>query len=234
MTELCVIARIRTDFPEKFGLPRQSGIVPELTGTVVFEEEYRVPDALRGIEGFSHLWLLWGFSDGFSSRNERKARWSPTVRPPRLGGNTRMGVFATRSPNRPNPIGLTVVRLLGVRRDPSLGTVLDVGGIDMTDGTPIYDIKPYLPFADAVGDAVGGFADALDGDRLRIEDPDRVLSRLPEEKRGPLVSVLRGDPRPSYRRDDGEREYGFPYAGFEITFRVRGDTLILCGAKPVG
>ncbi len=233
MTELRVIARVRTDFPEKFGLPRQSGVVPALTGTVVFEEEYRVPDALRGIEGFSHLWLLWGFSEGFSSREEAKSgAWSPTVRPPRLGGNVRMGVFATRSPNRPNPIGLSAVRLLSVERDPALGPVLKVAGIDMADGTPVYDIKPYLPFADAVPDAVGGYADALGGDLLTVEDPENLLLLLPEEKRGPLISVLRGDPRPSYRRasEDG-REYGFPYAGFEIAFRVRGETLTLCGIR---
>ncbi len=227
MTALSVIAHVRTDFPEKFGLPRQSGIVPELTGTVVFEEEYRVPEALRGIEGFSHLWLLWGFSEGFSSRDAPKS-WSPTVRPPRLGGNTRMGVFATRSPNRPNPIGLSVVRLLAVEQDPALGPVLRIAGIDMTDNTPVYDIKPYLPFADAVPDAVGGYADALDGDRLTVEDPDDLLSLLPEEKRAPLVSVLCGDPRPSYRGraengTDG-REYGFPYAGYEIAFCVTGTT----------
>lgn len=234
MTSLSVIARVRTDFPEKFGLPRQSGIVPALTGTVVFEEAYRVPDALRGIEGFSHLWLLWGFSEGFSSQNETKP-WSPTVRPPRLGGNARMGVFATRSPNRPNPIGLSVVRLLSVERDPALGPVLKVAGIDMTDGTPVYDIKPYLPFADAIPDAVGGYADALDGDRLTVEDPDNLLALLPEEKRAPLTAVLRGDPRPSYRGRPGggedEREYGFPYAGYEILFRVTGGTLTLCGIK---
>jgi tRNA-Thr(GGU) m(6)t(6)A37 methyltransferase TsaA len=235
MTDLSIIARVHTDFPEKFGLPRQSGVVPELTGTVVFEEEYRNPDALRGIEGFSHLWLLWGFSEGFSSRGESEAgSWSPTVRPPRLGGNTRMGVFATRSPNRPNPIGLSVVRLIAVERDPACGPVLKVAGIDMTDGTPVYDIKPYLPFADAVPDAVGGYADALDGDLLAVEDPENLLARLPAEKRGPLVSVLRGDPRPSYRRtsvEEADREYGFPYAGYEITFRVCGDTLTLCGIE---
>ena len=233
MTELRVIAHVRTDFPEKFGLPRQSGVVPELTGTVVFEEEYRIPDALRGIEGFSHLWLLWGFSEGFSSRGETGAgSWSPTVRPPRLGGNTRMGVFATRSPNRPNPIGLSVVRLIAVERDPAFGPVLTVAGIDMVDGTPVYDIKPYLPFADMIPDAVGGYADALDGDLLAVEDPENLLSCLPADKREPLVSVLRGDPRPSYRRtsENGEddREYGFPYAGYEIAFRVRGETLTLC------
>ena len=235
MTDLSIIARVRTDFPEKFGLPRQSGVVPELTGTVVFEEEYRNPDALRGIEGFSHLWLLWGFSEGFSSRGEAgTGSWSPTVRPPRLGGNTRMGVFATRSPNRPNPIGLSVVRLIAVERDPACGPILKVAGIDMTDGTPVYDIKPYLPFADAVPDAVGGYADALDGDLLSVEDPENLLARLPAEKRDPLVSVLCGDPRPSYRRtsvEEAEREYGFPYAGYEITFRVCGDTLTLCGIE---
>ena len=227
MTELSVIARVRTDFPEKFGLPRQSGIVPELTGRVVFEPEYRSRDAVRGLEGFSHIWLLWGFSEGFSSRRGGEARsWSPTVRPPRLGGNVRMGVFATRSPNRPNPIGLSAVKLCGILTDPELGPVLEVAGIDMADGTPVYDVKPYLPFADALPEAKGGFAGDLAGDRLTVEADEGLLRRLPEEKREPLLAVLRGDPRPRYQRGPS-REYGFPYAGYEITFTVDGEVLTL-------
>lgn len=231
MTELKVVARVRTDFPEKFGLPRQSGVVPELTGTVVFEEAYRVPDALRGLEGFSHIWLIWGFSDGFSSRTaEREDAWSPTVRPPRLGGNARMGVFATRSPNRPNPIGLSAVRLMAVERDPVLGPVLRIAGVDMTDGTPVYDIKPYLPLSDRIPEAAGGFADAVSGDRLSVDAPEELLAKLPEEKHAPLLALLRGDPRPSYQRDR-ERIYGFPYAGFEISFRVEEDRLTVCNIE---
>ena len=222
-----MIARVRTDFPEKFGLPRQSGVVPELTGRVVFEPEYRSPDALRGLEGFSHIWLLWGFSGGFSSRGGEEARsWSPTVRPPRLGGNVRMGVFATRSPNRPNPIGLSAVKLCGIARDPELGPVLEVSGIDMADGTPVYDVKPYLPFADAIPEATGGFAEAVAGDPLTVKADGELLARLPEEKREPLLAVLRGDPRPRYQRDP-RREYGFPYAGYEVRFTVEGEELTL-------
>ena len=220
--ELSVVARIRTDFPEKFGLPRQSGLVPSLKGKIVFEPPYRSPDALRGIEGYSHLWLIWGFSEGFASGGER--RFSPTVRPPRLGGNVRIGVFATRSPNRPNPLGLSCVRLCGVEEDPDLGPVLLVAGIDMADGTPIYDIKPYLPFADAFPDARDGFAGEVAGDRLRVEFPEELADRLPPDKRGPLIDALRGDPRPSYQQD-GDRVYGFPYAGFEIRFRVSNGVL---------
>ncbi len=221
MTELCVIARVRTDFPTKFGLPRQSGLVPELEGVVEFEEGFRVPEAVRGLEGFSHIWLLWGFSEGFASREENKddrsLRWSPTVRPPRLGGNERMGVFATRSPNRPNPIGLSAVRLLAVEKNSPVGPRLRIAGIDMMDGTPVYDIKPYLPLADCIPEAKGGFADQAGGDRLTASiPPDAPLS---PEQREALASLLRSDPRPAYQREDG-REYGFPFAGYEIRFTV--------------
>ena len=229
--ELKIIARIRTDFPEKFGLPRQSGIVPELCGIVVFEPEYRNPDALRGLEGYSHLWLLWGFSEGFASESQRTEKnWSPTVRPPRLGGNVRMGVFATRSPNRPNPVGLSCVKLDGIETDPKDGPVLRVSGIDMMDGTPIYDIKPYLPHVDSHPDARGGFAGEVTGARLSVKVPDELLPTLPEDKREPLIALLREDPRPSYQRDE-ERVYGFPYAGFEVSFRVAGDVLTVCGVE---
>ena len=230
---LRVIGHIRTDFPTKFGIPRQSGLVEELTATVVFEPEYRNPDALRGLEGYSHLWLLWGFSGGFASASESETterKWSPTVRPPRLGGNVRMGVFATRSPNRPNPVGLSCVKLDGIENDPKDGVVLRVSGIDMMDGTPIYDVKPYLPHVDSHPEARGGFAGEVTGARLSVEIPDELLSLLPEEKREPLAALLGEDPRPSYQRDE-ERVYGFPYAGFEISFRVAGDLLTVCGIE---
>ncbi len=210
------IAHIHTDFPEKFGLPRQSLIVPELTGKIIFEEEYRSPDALRGIEGFSHLWLLWGFSEGFAS--EKNGGFSPTVRPPRLGGNTRVGVFATRSPNRPNPLGLSVVRLVSVDSDG-----LTVSGIDMADATPIYDIKPYLPHVDAVPDAKGGFSSEVYGKRLAVVFADGIREKIPQDKLAGLIGALEEDPRPQYQRNDG-REYGFTYAGLEILFTVESES----------
>ena len=216
--EIRVIARIRSDFREKFGIPRQSGLVEALRATVVFEPEYRNPDALRGIEGFSHLWLIWQFSEAV------REDWSPTVRPPRLGGNTRLGVFATRSPFRPNAIGLSCVRLEGVRQDHTLGTVLDVSGADLLDGTPIYDIKPYLPYADCKPEAVGGFAAAAPKSGLRVECPDELLSKVPPEKREALLGVLAQDPRPSYQ-DDPQRVYGMAFAGLDVRFTVDGDRL---------
>lgn len=228
MTELKIIAHIRTDFKTKFGLPRQSGVVPELCGVIEFTDEYKNTDALRGLEGYSHLWLIWGFSEGFVSRSDdRSAKWNPTVRPPRLGGNMRMGVFATRSPNRPNPIGLSVVKLEKID-----GTDLYVSGIDMVDNTPIYDIKPYLPHIDAIPDALGGFAVEENGDRLNVEFPDELLALIPESKRNALIECLRGDPRPSYQaaRTDG-REYGFPYAGFDVKFVVHGTALTVTDIK---
>ena len=214
--ELTPIAYIRSDFSEKFGIPRQSGLVEELTAAVVFEPEYRDPSAFRGMEGFSHLWLIWEFS--------RSRGWSPTVRPPRLGGNKRLGVFATRSPFRPNPLGLSCVRLVEVRQDRALGPVLVVAGADLMDGTPIYDVKPYLPYADCKPDAVGGFAAQPKGADLTVECPPALLDRVPEDKRSALLAVLAQDPRPQYQ-DDPERVYGMAFAGLEVKFRVAGERL---------
>ena len=214
--ELTPIAHIRSDFSEKFGIPRQSGLVEELSATVVFEPEYRDISALQGLDGFSHLWLIWEFS---------KARgWSLTVRPPRLGGNRRMGVFATRSPFRPNPLGLSCVRLREIRRDRALGPVLIVAGADLLDGTPIYDVKPYLPYADCRPDAVGGFAARPKEADLTVECPPALLDRVPADKRSALLAVLAQDPRPQYQ-DDPERVYGMAFAGLEVKFQVAGDRL---------
>lgn len=216
--QMRVIARIHSDFREKFGIPRQSGLVEALRATVVFEPEFRNPDALRGIDGFSHLWLIWQFSEAVRSE------WSPTVRPPRLGGNTRLGVFATRSPFRPNPLGLSCVRLEGLRQDPTQGTVLVISGADLLDGTPIYDIKPYLPYADCRPEAIGGFAAAAPEAKLRVELPEELLAAVPEEKREALIGVLAQDPRPSYH-EDPTRVYGMSFGGLEIRFIVDGNTL---------
>ena len=214
--ELTPIAHIRSDFSEKFGIPRQSGLVEELTAAVVFEPEYRDPSAFRGLEGFSHLWLIWEFS--------RSRGWSPTVRPPRLGGNKRLGVFATRSPFRPNPLGLSCVRLVEVWQDRALGPVLVVAGADLMDGTPIYDVKPYLPYADCKPDAVGGFAAQPKGADLTVDCPPALLDRVPEDKRAALLAVLAQDPRPQYQ-DDPERVYGMAFAGLEVKFQVAGERL---------
>ena len=207
-----IIARIQTDFKDKFGIPRQSGRVPSLLGRIMFEEEYRNPDALRGIEGFSHLWLIFDFSK--SHREE----WSPTVRPPRLGGNTRIGVFASRSPFRPNPVGLSVVKLERVEKGE-----LIVSGVDLLDGTPIYDIKPYLPFADSIPDAVGGYADDFEDYKLNVEFPQELLERLPQDKRRAAIDCLAQDPRPAYQED--QRRYSMAFAGYDIRFFVKGDHL---------
>lgn len=204
-----IIARIHSDFPTKFGIPRQSALVPELKSRIVFEPEYRDENALRGIEQFTHLWLIWNFSESKG--------WSPTVRPPRLGGNTRLGVFATRSPFRPNPIGLSCVRLEGVEQTAE-GPVLIVSGADLMDGTPIYDIKPYLPYADCRSEAVGGFAPAR-GEELRVDFPPEQLARVPEGRRAALCGVLAQDPRPHYQSDP-QRVYGMCFAGLEVRFRV--------------
>ena len=212
------IAHICSDFSEKFGIPRQSGLVEELTAAVVFEPEYRDPSALRGLEGFSHLWLIWEFSQA------RRESWSPTVRPPRLGGNKRLGVFATRSPFRPNPLGLSCVRLLEIRQDREQGPVLVVSGADLLDGTPIYDIKPYLPYADCKPEAVGGFAARPKGADLAVDCSPALLDRVPEDKRAALLAVLAQDPRPQYQ-DDPERVYGMAFAGLEVKFRVAGERL---------
>lgn len=218
MIPMHIVAHIRSDFPTKFGIPRQSGLVEELKATVVFEPEYRNPDALRGLEEFSHLWLIWQFDQTV------RDTWSPTVRPPRLGGNTRMGVFATRSPFRPNPIGLSCVRLEGIEKDPNLGHVLVVSGADLMDGTPILDIKPYLPYADAHPEALGGFTGNVGGKVLEVDFPPELLDRVPEDKREALTGVLSRDPRPSYQHDP-ERVYGMAFAGLEVHFSVDGDVL---------
>lgn len=220
--QMKVIARIRSDFPTKFGIPRQSGIVP-VVSTIVFEPEYRVDEALRGIEGYSHLWLIWEFSQAV------REDWSPTVRPPRLGGNTRMGVFATRSPFRPNPIGLSSVKLVGMEKTEE-GTVLLVEGADLCDGTPILDIKPYLPFTDSHPDAVGGFSDPVREKELRVEISPELLEKVPENKRDALQKVLAHDPRPSYQHDP-ERVYGMAFAGMEVKFRVDGDLLTVAAVE---
>ena len=216
--EIQVIARMRSDFGSKFGIPRQSGLVDALRSTIVFEPEFRNPDALRGIEDFSHLWIIWQFSEAV------RQGWSATVRPPRLGGNTRMGVFATRSPFRPNNLGLSSVRLLGVEHTEQFGTVLHVGGADLMDGTPIFDIKPYIAYGDSHPDAKGGFADQAGEFLLQVEFPSRLLEVLPEGKREAAIGVLSHDPRPSYQRKPN-RLYGLTFAGFDIRFKVQGDTL---------
>lgn len=213
MHNLKRIARIRCDFETKFGLPRQSGLNESLTGRIVFEREYRNPDAVRGLEQFSHVWILWLFNVP-----EREG-YSATVRPPRLGGNERVGVFATRSPFRPNPIGLTVARLENIEIDPTLGPILTVSGIDMMDGTEIFDIKPYIPYADSRPDAVGSFAEDMKGYRLTVEDPKALLCAFPAEKREALLKTLALDPRPAYHDDPG-RVYGFAYAGCDVRFTV--------------
>lgn len=208
-----IVARVRNDFTDKFGIPRQAGLCEHVFSRVVFEPEYRNADALRGIGGFSHLWLIWGFD------RVRQKSWSPTVRPPRLGGNERMGVFATRSPFRPNPVGLSCVKLVRVELDTPEGPVLTVSGADMADGTPIFDIKPYLPYADARPDASGGYTDSLPEKRLSVDFPEALAKRLPEEKAAALWELLSHDPRPSYQ-DDPAREYVLSYGGFDVRFRV--------------
>lgn len=217
--ELKTIAHIHTDFPEKFGLPRQSGLIEELKGYIIFEREYRNPEALRGIEGYDYLWLLWGFEvkedDAFKA----------TVRPPRLGGNERMGVFATRSPFRPNHIGLSSVRLTGLEITKESGPVLYVSGIDMRDDTPIYDIKPYLSYTDSHEGARSGFTDDTSFEPLFVDFPQDLLNMLPEDKRAGALAVLKGDIRPSYHRNKEEEEYGLSYAGFNIRFKVKGSRL---------
>ena len=217
-TEINIIARIHTDFSSKFGIPRQSGLVDELEATIVFEPEYRNPDALRGIEEYSHLWLLWQFSECMDKD------WTPTVRPPRLGGNKRMGVFATRSPFRPNPIGLSSVKLIGVEKTAEHGCILRVAGADMLDGTPIYDIKPYLPYVDSHPDASNGFALDEKAGGLEVDFPEHLLEMIPQSKQKALVEVLSQDPRPGYQNEP-ERIYGIEFAGFDIRFRVNGKNL---------
>ena len=212
------VARMRSDFATKFGIPRQSGLVQDLRSTIVFEPKYRNPEALRGIEGYDYLWLIWQFSEAV------REEWSPTVRPPRLGGNARMGVFATRSPFRPNSLGLSCVRLLEVEHTQEFGTVLHVGGADLMDGTPMFDVKPYVPYADSHPDAKGGFTDGAGEYLLQVDFPQTLLEKLPEEKRSAAVGVLSHDPRPSYQRKPG-RIYGLNFAGWDIRFTVDGDIL---------
>ena len=225
LSQLKIIAHIRSDFPEKFGIPRQSGLVEDLKATVVFEPEFQNPDALRGLEDFSHLWLIWQFSRAI------REDWSPTVRPPRLGGNERMGVFATRSPFRPNPIGLSCVALHGVEVDPELGPVIHVSGADLMDGTPIYDIKPYLPYADCKPDALGGFASVPKQATLKVECAPELLTHFPSDRRDALLAVLAQDPRPSYQNDP-QRVYGMGFAGFNVQFTVVGNTLTVHSVQP--
>ena len=208
-----IIAHIYTDFRTKFGLPRQSGLVKEITGKIVFEKQYSISEAFKELEKFSHIWLIWQFSEAI------KESWRPTVRPPLLGGNKRIGVFATRSPFRPNSIGLSCVKLEKIEYDKELGTVLYVSGCDLMNGTPIYDIKPYLPYCDSIPDATGGFTETLGERKLEVNISDDLLGRVPEEKQSELIGVLEGDPRPSYQNDP-DREYGFIFADFEIGFKV--------------
>ena len=216
-----IIARMKSDFPTKFGIPRQSGLVEELRSTIIFEPEFRNPDALRGIDGYSHLWLIWQFSEAV------RTEWSPTVRPPRLGGNTRMGVFATRSPFRPNSLGLSSVKLLGIEHTEEFGTVLHVGGADLMDGTPIFDIKPYIPYGDCHPEATGGFTDTAGEFLLKVNFPEHLLNQLPNGKQQAAIGVLSHDPRPSYQRKP-DRLYGLTFAGFDIRFTVDVEKLTVC------
>ena len=222
------IARIRSDFPAKFGIPRQAGLVPELRAQVVFEPAFRNADAVRGLDGFSHLWLIWEFSGSLRSQDDA---WSPTVRPPRLGGETRMGVFATRSPFRPNPIGLSSVRLLDIESNPQLGPVLQVGGADLMDGTPIYDIKPYVA-VDVHTDARFGFTSCHTDYRVRVEIPDDLLAFVPPDKQDALRGLLAEDPRPAYQ-DDPTRRYGLCFAGLNIKFTVADGVLAVRSVEPL-
>ncbi len=217
-----IIARIKTDFPTKFGIPRQSGLT-DSEATIVFEDEYRVDEALRGIEEYSHLWLLWEFSE------VKDKKWSPTVRPPRLGGNKRVGVFATRSPFRPNPIGLSCVELMGVEKTKE-GSVLMVKGADLMDGTPIYDIKPYIPYVDCKPQASGSFSDKKKDYALEVLCNEKLLEIIPEDKQKTLLQILSQDPRPAYI-DDPQRIYGFEYAGYEIKFSVSANLLTVTDIK---
>lgn len=215
---LVPIARIQNDFTSKFGLPRQSGLIQTLESTLVFEPEFRNPDSLRGLEGYTHIWLIWGFSENI------REGWSPMVRPPRLGGNQKMGVFATRSPFRPNPLGLSCVKLQSINLENPSSPTLTLTGADMMNGTPVYDIKPYLPYTDFLPDAVGGFAHGAPALPLQVEFPDALLHQVPAEKQATLLQVLAADPRPAYQ-ENPERVYGFGYAGMDIRFRVKDGVL---------
>ncbi len=217
-----VIARIRTDFPTKFGIPHQSSRNDALKAQIIFEPEYRNPEAVRGLEEFTHLWIVWEFSEAV------RDTWSPTVRPPKLGGNVRKGVFATRSPFRPNPIGLSSVKIERVEMDPELGPVIHVAGADMMDGTPVYDLKPYLPYVDSHPEASGGFTDRIKYKKLQVVFPEQWLSMIPVEYREALTGVLEGDPRPGYQKDPN-RIYGLAFRKWDIHFRVEGEILTVCG-----
>ena len=217
-----MIARIRTDFPTKFGIPHQSSRNDALKAQIIFEPEYRNPEAVRGLEEFTHLWIVWEFSEAV------RDTWSPTVRPPKLGGNVRKGVFATRSPFRPNPIGLSSVKIERVEMDPELGPVIHVAGADMMDGTPVYDLKPYLPYVDSHPEASGGFTDRIKYKKLQVVFPEQWLSMIPVEYREALIGVLEGDPRPGYQKDPN-RIYGLAFRKWDIHFRVEGEILTVCG-----
>lgn len=221
------IAHIRSDFPDKFGIPRQSGLIDALKAEIVFEPKYRDASALRGLEGYSHIWLIWEFSGSVMEE------WSPTVKPPRLGGNRRVGVFATRSPFRPNPLGLSCVKLEAIRLSGPEGPTLRVAGADLMDGTPIFDIKPYLPHADCHPEATGGFSDAVKDYALNVEFPEPLLQKLPPDKREAIRRVLEQDPRPGYRHGDSTRRYGVAFAEFDIRFTVEEGTLRVCEVVPL-
>lgn len=232
MPTLRPIARIRSPFPDKFGVPRQSGLVPDLRGKIVFEPEFRIPEAIRGLEGFSHIWLLWGFTANIGQG------WHPTVRPPRLGGNRRLGVFATRSPFRPNPIGLSCVTLLHVIPTGEEGPILEVGGADLVDNTPIYDIKPYLPYADCIPTAAGGFAPDAPAETLSVNCAPELLHRIPKADRKAFLAVLACDPRPAYRRteegaENPPRSHGIKWKNRNIRFRVENNTLTILDIDPL-
>ena len=219
-----IIARMKSDFPSKFGIPRQSGLVDSLRSTIIFEPEYRNPDAIRGLEDYSHLWIIWQFSKAV------REEWSPTVRPPRLGGNKRMGVFATRSPFRPNEIGLSSVRIIGIEQTNDYGTVIHVAGADLMNDTPIFDIKPYIPYADCHIDATGGFTDHAGDYLLTVNCQPEILSIVPKEKHDALLGVLSHDPRPSYQQDS-DRIYGLEFGGFDISFQVKDCLLTVLNIK---
>lgn len=222
-----VIAKIKSDFPDKFGIPRQSGLLKTLKSSIVFEPEFRVADALRGLEGFSHLWILWIFSENVRLDENGENRWSPTVRPPRLGGNKRLGVFATRSSFRPNPLAMSCVKIEEIRLDGANGPEIVVSGADLMDGTPIVDVKPYLPYADSIPGALGGFAEVAREKCLQVNFPEELLKKvknLTREQLDALMEILAEDPRPAYQRD-AERVYGFKFAGFDVKFKVQGEVL---------
>lgn len=219
--DMNIIGHVYTDFQEKFGIPRQSGLVDELTGTVVFLPEYRQPEAFRGLEDFSHIWILWEF------HKAKRENWSATVKPPKLGGNKRMGVFATRSPFRPNNIGLSSVKLTEIEYTDDYGPILHISGVDLLNGTPVYDIKPYIPYTDCHPDATGGFTEHLHTGKLDVIFPPELLAMIPEAKRPALIGILAEDPRPGYQHDP-DRRYGVAFAGFDVRFHINGNVLTVC------